>query len=177
MLRGVPSWGDIGLCRKFSYEAIWGRLSPSEAEGRERSATRAISFTGAPCPQESMLRGGPLGGRRALASAPWCRRLTRPRLGCRIVDAAPGTVAGGARRPRSQNRQLGGEAGLTTAARCYSLAASAPYSQGPRLLHDLLSKIGDTTSAGPVALSLAIIYEEVRQCRVTFTLPYRTITR
>jgi len=32
MLRGVPAPGTWQFCRKFSFEAIWGMLSPWDAE-------------------------------------------------------------------------------------------------------------------------------------------------
>jgi len=68
------------LCRKCSYEAIGGRLSPSEAAGRERSATRALSFQGAHGPQERRLRGG-----RWEVAAPW--RSTQARTGGHVAHA------------------------------------------------------------------------------------------
>ena len=78
----MRSWGGRtpwtlchrGLGRKCSYEAIGGRLSLSEAAGRERSATRALSFQGAHGPQERRLRGG-----RWEVAAPW--RSTQARTG------------------------------------------------------------------------------------------------
>jgi hypothetical protein len=72
----------------------------------------------------------------------WASKPREPSNGSRV----PGAAARWWTQRRA--RPLGGEAGeagLTTAARCYSLAASAPYRQGLRLLHDLLSKICDTT--------------------------------
>jgi putative transposase len=54
------------------------------------------------------------------------KRLTRPRLGFKLLAAAPCTVAGVALMPRSKTRQLvveEGEEGLTTAERFSSLAA------------------------------------------------------
>jgi hypothetical protein len=156
-----------------------GLPAPRPRAGREAKKAARPSDHEEPGPPRLLRQGQEVKklGEQAQRAVP---RLRRPRRGGTMVDAAPCTVAGGARMPMSQQRPLGGEEGeegLTTAARFYSLAASAPYRRGPRLLHDLLSKICDTTSAGPVALSLAITYEEVRPCRVTFTLPHRTITR
>ena len=76
----------------------------------------------------SRLRQGTEGKKRVEQDERAGQRRTRPRLGCKRVDAALGTGAGVARRPRSQTRQrVGeeGEEGLTTAARCSSLTASA----------------------------------------------------
>ena len=76
------------------------------------------------------------------------QRGPRPLRGCNACAAAHAPLRGLARRPRIQHRQRGVEAGhegRTAAALCYALAASSPSRQGPLPLHDLLSKIGDTT--------------------------------
>ena len=44
-----------GFCRKFSFEAIWGMLSPYDPECQERRETMAMSFKGAHFPQEIIL--------------------------------------------------------------------------------------------------------------------------
>src|SRR5262249_20958088 len=43
------------FCRKFSFEAIWGMLSPYDPECQERGETMAMSFKGAHFPQEIIL--------------------------------------------------------------------------------------------------------------------------
>jgi len=124
--------------RRPGLPATWPRA------GREAKEAAHPSDHEAPGPP-SLLRQGKEGDNLGEQDQRGIQRRTRPRRGCTMVDAAPCTVAGGARMPMSQQRPLGGEEGLTTAARLYSLAASAPYRQGPRLLHDLLSKICDPT--------------------------------
>ena len=77
------------------------------------------------------------------------KRVTRPMLGCKAFDAAPDTLVGIALMPMIKQRQLvveEGTEGLTAAELFYALAASSPYRQGPRPLHDPLSKICDTTA-------------------------------
>jgi len=76
------------------------------------------------------------------------QRGPRPLRGCNACEGAHAPRRGLTRRPRSQQRPLGveaGHAGRTAAALCYALAASSPSRQGPLPLHDLLSNIGDTT--------------------------------
>ena len=76
----------------------------------------------------SRLRQGTEGKKRVEQDERAGQRRTCPRLGCKRVDAALGMGAGVARMPMSQTRQrVGeeGEEGLTTAALCSSLAASA----------------------------------------------------
>src|SRR5262245_59702766 len=55
---GHPSVGiPPGFCRKFSFEAICGMVSPSDPCCRRRGATMAISFKGAHFPQDIILMG------------------------------------------------------------------------------------------------------------------------
>ena len=79
------------------------------------------------------------------------KRVTRPLLGCKTFAAAQAPRGGIALRPMLQKRQLVAEAGAEhrmVADLCSSLAAESRHRQRPRLLHDLLSKIGDTTFCG-----------------------------
>ena len=65
-------------------------------------------------------------------------RITRPILGVTSYEAAQDSRVGIARRRMSKKRQMRWEAGAesrTTAALCYSLAASSPHRQEPLLLH------------------------------------------
>jgi len=74
--------------------------------------------------------------------------VTRPRLGGKAFEAAQSTLTGIELMPRIKKRQLmveEGDEGRTAAARFYSLAAACPHRQGHLPLHDLLSKICDTT--------------------------------
>jgi len=78
------------------------------------------------------------------------KRVTRPMLGLKSFEAAHDTLVGIKLMPMIKKRQLGGEegeAGLTAAAPFDALAASSPHRPGQRPLHDLLSKICDTTVA------------------------------
>ena len=48
--------GSMRFCRKFSFEVIWGMISPHDSWGPERGrATMAVSFKGAHFPQEVIL--------------------------------------------------------------------------------------------------------------------------
>ena len=76
------------------------------------------------------------------------QRVPRPRLGGKAFEAAQSTLTGIELMPRIKKRQLmveEGDEGRTAAARFYSLAAACPHRQGHLPLHDLLSKICDTT--------------------------------
>ena len=80
------------------------------------------------------------------------KRVTRPMLGLKSFEAAHDTLVGIKLMPMIKKRQLGGEegeAGLTAAAPFDALAASSPHRPGQRPLHDLLSKMCDTTVAAP----------------------------
>jgi DDE domain len=83
------------------------------------------------------------------------KRVTRPMLGLKSFEAAHDTLVGIKLMPMIKKRQLGGEegeAGLTAAAPFDALAASSPHRPGQRPLHDLLSKICDTTKKAPYPL-------------------------
>ena len=72
-------------------------------------------------------------------------------MGFKAFDAAQGTLTGVELLHMIKTRQMRGEAGdegLTAAALFYSLAAKSLHRQGQLPLHDLLSKICDTTPYG-----------------------------
>ena len=76
------------------------------------------------------------------------KRVTRPMLGCKSVEAAQGTLVGLELMPMIQKKQRmveAGDEGRTAADQCSARAASSPHRQGLLPLHDLLSKICDRT--------------------------------
>jgi hypothetical protein len=126
-----PSWGaeappprgERGPCRR-----------PPARDGGARPRARPLHHPRAP----SSCRPRP--SSRAAADT--------AHAGGTACEAAAVTLGGIACLPRSKPRQLGGEegeAGLTAAAPFDALAASSPHRPGQRPLHDLLSKICDTT--------------------------------
>ena len=89
--------------------------------------------------------------------------MTRPMLGFKAFEAAQDPLVGIALMPMIKKRQLVGEEGnegLPAAELFYSLAASSLHRQGPLPLHDLLSKICDTTGLKPCYQSTGMEYAE-----------------
>jgi putative transposase len=86
------------------------------------------------------------------------KRIARPMVGFKAFDAAQDTLTGIELLHMLKNRPLmvaAGDEGLTAADQFYSLAASSPHRQGQLPLHDLPSKICDTTAAGALDLRFA----------------------
>ncbi len=75
------------------------------------------------------------------------KRVTRPMLGVKSFAAAQSTLVGIALMHMRRKGQLEGgvEQGLTVAEQFYALAVYPPHRQGQLPLHDLLSKICDST--------------------------------
>jgi putative transposase len=74
------------------------------------------------------------------------KRVTRPMVGFKAFDAAPGTLGGSDLMHMLKKRQMmmeAGDEGLTAAEPFYSLAASSLHRPGQLPLHDLLSTICD----------------------------------
>jgi hypothetical protein len=77
------------------------------------------------------------------------KRVTRPMLGFKALDAAQATLAGIELMHMLKKRQLvveEGDEAFTPAEQFYALAAQSLHRQGQPPLHDLLSKICNTTT-------------------------------